>query len=329
MKSLAAIILILPVCAFASSLPGYSTVITEPPPLTQESNAPTNTPDEMRAYLEVQSQLRATQLALERDRDEIAAQAARATREFNDRLGLLEQSNERELQMMQSNGRFILILAGACAGLGFIAMLVTTYLQWRGVQRMTEIILATREQSPLPGWQMPQASGEDQMTVEASSESTMRLLGLVERLEQRIMQLEQTTQSPVADASAQMETASPTQHSAPSDEDAANIALLLGKGESLLNLDKPHDAIGCFDEILGLDNNNAEALVKKGVALERLRKLNEAIECYDRAIAADGSMTIAYLYKGGVYNRLEKFDEALECYEQALRSQENGKSATN
>jgi tetratricopeptide (TPR) repeat protein len=69
--------------------------------------------------------------------------------------------------------------------------------------------------------------------------------------------------------------------------------------------------------------------VKKGVALERLRKLNEAIECYDRAIAADGSMTIAYLYKGGVYNRQEKFNEALECYEQALKSQENGKSATN
>jgi len=325
MKSLAAIILILPVCAFASSLPGYSTVITEPPPLTQESNAPTNTPDEMRAYLEVQSQLRATQLALERDRDEIAAQAARATSEFNDRLGLLEQSNERELQMMQSNGRFILILAGACAGLGFIAMLVTTYFQWRGVQRMTEIILTTRDQTAPPGWETPQTGGE----IEASSESTMRLLGVVERLEQRIMQLEQTTQTSVADISAQIEAVSPPQEVAPSDEDAANISLLLGKGESLLNLDKPDDAIGCFDEILGLDNNNAEALVKKGVALERLRKLNEAIECYDRAIAADGSMTIAYLYKGGVYNRLEKFDEALECYEQALRSQENGRSATN
>jgi len=108
--------------------------------------------------------------------------------------------------------------------------------------------------------------------------------------------------------------------------EAGRITGLLGKGQSLLNVDKAEEALACFDEVLMLDARNAEALVKKGTALERLRKLDEAIECYDRAIAADSSMTIAYLYKGGLFNRLERFTEAMECYEKALRTQEKGQT---
>ena len=104
--------------------------------------------------------------------------------------------------------------------------------------------------------------------------------------------------------------------------EAARITVLLGKGQSLLNLDQAEEAVACFDQVLALDANHPEALVKKGAALERLRKLDEAIACYDRAIAADGSLTVAYLYKGGLFNRMERFGEALECYEQALRTQE-------
>ena len=104
--------------------------------------------------------------------------------------------------------------------------------------------------------------------------------------------------------------------------DAARITMLLGKGQSLLNLDQAEEALACFDQVLTLDPNHPEALVKKGAALERLRKLDEAIACYDQAIAADSSMTVAYLYKGGLFNRMERFGEALECYEKALHTQE-------
>ena len=107
--------------------------------------------------------------------------------------------------------------------------------------------------------------------------------------------------------------------------EAARITMLLGKGQSLLNLDQAEEALACFDQVLTLDPNHPEALVKKGAALERLRKLDEAIACYDRAIAADSSMTVAYLYKGGLFNRMERFGEALECYEKALHTQETGR----
>jgi tetratricopeptide (TPR) repeat protein len=105
-------------------------------------------------------------------------------------------------------------------------------------------------------------------------------------------------------------------------EREAKLALLLGKGQALLNLQQADTALACFDEVIALDSTNPEAFVKKGMALERLGKLDEAIDCYDRAIALDDSMTMAYLSKGGVFNRLERYGEALQCYEQALRAQQ-------
>jgi tetratricopeptide (TPR) repeat protein len=112
------------------------------------------------------------------------------------------------------------------------------------------------------------------------------------------------------------------------DEKSQQIATLLGKGQTLLNLEKTAEALRCFDEVLALDAANAEALVKKGTVLERQGKVDEAIAYYDRAIASDNSMTMAYLCKGGVFNRLERYGEALECYEQALRTKEKSHAAT-
>jgi len=45
---------------------------------------------------------------------------------------------------------------------------------------------------------------------------------------------------------------------------AARITVLLGKGQSLLNLDQAEEALACFDEVLALDASHPEALVKKG-----------------------------------------------------------------
>ena len=61
---------------------------------------------------------------------------------------------------------------------------------------------------------------------------------------------------------------------------------MIGKGQSLLNMDKAEEALAMFDEALAVVPEDPETLIKKGIALEKLRKLNEAIECYDRAIAA-------------------------------------------
>lgn len=102
---------------------------------------------------------------------------------------------------------------------------------------------------------------------------------------------------------------------------AARLASLLAAGEALLNLKQAARAIVCFDEVLALDNRNADAHVRKGAALEQLGRLDEALASYDQAIALDVSLTDAYVGKGSVFNRLERYREALECYERAARLQ--------
>ena len=187
-----------------------------------------------------------------------------------------------------------------------------------------------------------------------------RFLGAIEQLEKRLQELEQSSQSispadlvvaagdettksaagvpPAHEAAAEaklslsvagdgskvggQEDAAVSRESAAESGPDAHVAVLLAKGQTLLNLDKAEEALACFDEALVRDPRHAEGLVKKGTALERLGRTEAALECYDRAIAVDGSLTTAYLHKGGVFNRLERYEEALKCYEQALLSEQ-------
>jgi tetratricopeptide (TPR) repeat protein len=343
----------------------------------------TNSPDMLRAYLQLQEQVHATQLAIERNRQEADEIAARTAEGLNGRLKAIEESltaqRAGELQAMQGSNRIMLMLAGMFAAIALVAMFVMAFFQWRTVNRLAEIsVNAASGAFAFAG--RPVAAlgpGDSHAVTVAPPESSsappstgVGLLNAVERLEKRVNELEHTAHPPLNEAKEdgnsstnQLKTSSDANelksNSAPSEEkkvsaadepngDASSNGIspessmnsavtngppatetgringLLGKGQSLLNVDKAEEALACFDEALMLDARNAEALVKKGTALERLRKLEEAIECYDRAIAADSSMTIAYLYKGGLFNRLERFTEAMECYEKALRTQEKG-----
>jgi tetratricopeptide (TPR) repeat protein len=118
--------------------------------------------------------------------------------------------------------------------------------------------------------------------------------------------------------------------SAGGDEDGdpvtRQIDLLLGKGETLLGLQKPENALACFEEAIALDRNRPEAHVKKATALERLGRIEEALLSYDTAIDLDDTITAAYLGKGSAYNSLERYGEALDCYERALRTHQRTRS---
>jgi tetratricopeptide (TPR) repeat protein len=298
----------------------------------------TNTQETLRNYLQLQEQLHATQLAIEHSRTQAEAAAAETTKALAARLQSIEQSlavqRSQELKAMESSNKVMLIVAGLFAALGFLAMVFMAYFQWRTISRLAEITAALPMAHALGSGPLAGALGVGDthlLTVGPPEQSNQRLLGALEQLEKRIHELEHTTQPPLPAGSALTQEAGgppPSSNGEPAPADAAaapeaaRITVLLGKGQSLLNLDKAEEAVEAFDQVLALDANNPEALVKKGAALERLRKLDEAIACYDRAIAADGSLTVAYLYKGGLFNRMERFGEALQCYEQALRTQE-------
>ena len=310
----------------------------------------TNSQETLRTYLQLQEQLHATQLAIEENRKEAREAGAQTAEALTRQLQAIEQAiaaqRARELETMQSSNRLMLIVAGTFAAIGFAAMLIMAYFQWRTVNGLATLSTALSPTHPLgpapaiaalgPGGDLPDKAGP-------AAQSHQRLLGALEQLEKRLSDLEHASSSPKAGAPADPGFApgngngggkpapgspggaSRADRPAPSSE-ADRVSVLLAKGQVLLTLDNTEAALACFDEALALAPNHAEALVKKGTALERLQQIEAALECYDRAIAADGSMTIAYLHKGGLFSRLERFNEAIECYEKALQTQQAANS---
>lgn len=325
------VLLVLPLVSCAASGLGAENGLPVAPTTKSDD---TNVQETLRTYLQLQEQLHATQLAIERNRKEADAATAENSKAFAARLQGIEQalSSQRaqELEAMQGSNKVMLIVAGLFAALGFLAMLFMAFFQWRTITRLAEISAALPLAHPVGPRSSVAALGAEEahlLTAGPAEQSSQKLLGTLEHLEKRISQLEHPAPPPLHNGGSPEPGTAPAVLPPSGDTaaplEAAHITVLLGKGQSLLNLDQTEEALACFDQVLALNPNHSEALVKKGVALERLRKLDEAIACYDRAIETDKSLTVAYLYKGGLFNRMERFGEALECYEQALRTQES------
>ena len=288
-----------------------------------------------RAYLQLQEQLHATQLAIEQTRlaieqtrQETSDSARRNAETIATRLKLIEETlafqREREIEAMQKSNRLILTGAAIFGGIGVLALVFTAWFLLRAMNRLSQIAASFPLGHAFPGSAAAALAGGHPHLVGSGSGDLPgpRLLGAIERLEKRIHELESTAQSPWTDEGRHGEHISPGQSHHGESERVGRISLMLGKGQALLHMDQPENALACFDQVLTMEPNHADALIKRGTALERLKRWDEALECYDRAIAANSSMTLAYLYKGGIFNQLERFSEALECYEQALRHQQ-------
>lgn len=309
-------------------------VVAQPPPVKAEE---TNSQDLLRSYLQLQEQLHEAQLAINETRKEARENALKNTETLTAQLksleALLNSQRARELDAMQSSNRVMLVMAGLFAALGFIAMVLMAYFQWRTVHGLAQISAALPSVGALSPGRQPAVLGTGEFSAVSSvaAESSARLLGAVGELEKRIHGLEQSSRLALKPGNGEPETApngngktdaangAAAGPSAPGEEEPAS---LLARGQALLDQDQPAAALACFEQALVLAPAHGEALVKKGSALERLGQLQEAVECYDQAIAADRSLTLAYLHKGGLFNRMEKFAEALECYEKALQTQE-------
>ena len=306
-----------------------------------------------------QEQQDVIQQAIEQTRREAEAAARRNTEVLAQRLTLIQQlleaQHRRELEAVQNSNWTTLMVAGALAATGLLGMFCLAFFLMRATNRLTDAAMAvplSHALGPGPTHNVLTA-GDAPLAVGSPAEfAGERFLGAIEQLEKRLHELEHTTQyvpsggaGSHANGQPKLETAksepnpdseshggatghepgeeqTAAQQPAADSGHASHIALLLAKGQTLLSLDKPVEALACFEEVIALEPRHAEALVKKGNALEKLRRTEEAIECYDRAIAADHSLTTAYLYKGGVFNRLQRFEEALKCYEQALQTEQ-------
>lgn len=301
----------------------------------------------LKAYLQVREQLHATQMAIVNNRVEALTEKLESVRtnveadRTRQAAELQRAAAERERQHLESQraNRTVLWIAAAFGGVGLLAMLIMPIFQWRAIARMSDPNrFSPQLVPPNSASLLPAETAAADHTVNAS---TQRLTSVIDRMQQRILELEHTATSPSAPAVAPAVPLTPPtttttaaaqnghwtngsearrmQSTPASNPDQATwITVLLNKGKSLLTANKAREAVACFDEILKLDPEQPETLVRKGTALERLNRFEEALQCYERAIASDSRMTLAYVSKGGVCNRLGRFDEALECYEQAL-----------
>jgi tetratricopeptide (TPR) repeat protein len=293
----------------------------------------------LRAYLQLQEQIHDTQLSIERNRLQAQAAAAQEAMALSNRLQAIEQSmtfqRSTDLEEAQRTNHMLLGVLGIFAAIGLGAVLLMVYFQSRAVSRLADIstALAASRQFALPAAGSLGFHEADALTNGSVEQSNSRLTTLVQHLERRIAELEQTaTALPLKEPQAPPSNGEPKTHpelalNSDREDQSSPVLKLMERGQSLISSDRPEDAIACFDEILAMEPNNAEALVKKGTALEKMRQPQEALEYYDRAIAADGSLTIAYLHKGGLCSRLEKYGDAMECYERALHTQEKKQAA--
>jgi tetratricopeptide (TPR) repeat protein len=320
-KSLAlALALALPLSLVAADQPAPTNA---PATTVADTNSPADA-ESLRNYLHLQEQLHTAQLAIERNRREAADAATRNAEVIAERLQALEQSltaqRAAEKQQLEGTYRLMLMVGGGCVALGFLAMLLTAYFQWRAVGRLTEFSMVSQASlaAGRAGLNAPGAVAEL---------TNSRFNDALARIEGRIRELEHAAHTPSPGSTITVGDTISASTSALPEPRPQRIAVLVAKGQSLLDLDKPEEALGVFNDILTIDPGHTETLVKKGDTLERLRRLDEAIECYDAAIAADANFTVAYLHKGGLFNRMDRHEEALKCYEEALRTQEKNQVA--
>lgn len=279
-------------------------------------------PQLLRSVLILQEQVRTTQRAVEQAREEAQSDSKRTADSMAARLNTIEQTlntqREAELRELQQSTHKMIIIVGIATAVGFLAMMATGFMQMRAASRLTE---ASRQLAALPGPRFaelpaPSAAG----TAPALEDANAHLLGAIDRLEHRLEEMEATTGG-TQTATNGHKTITTGANNTP------QMATVLSKGQALLNLDKPDEALEQFDEALRIEPRNIEAWIKRGTALERLQRIDDAISSYDHAIEIDGSTATAYLFKAGVYNRQKKYAEALQCYEKALHAQQKTRTA--
>jgi tetratricopeptide (TPR) repeat protein len=300
---------------------------------------------------------------IERTTRESDTLSAKVNETLKERLESIERSQaqrqERELAALRDSNKTFLMVAGLFAGLGFLGIIIAAAILARAINRFSELAMRISAGNALGrGPEHPALVGSGDLHGAAPAQfeqASLRFAEAMTRLEKRIKELEHSSH-PTLDAggsphsggaehiiSAKMgfsdEPGTTIEHAKPphnaatatqssrAEEHRPELSLLLGKGQSLLNLGQNDDAIECFNKAIALDPKNADTFVKKGLALERIQKMEEAIESYDRAIALNDSFTLAYLYKGAVCNKLQRFREALECYEKALRTEQKSVAA--
>src|ERR1035441_7492277 len=137
--------------------------------------------DFLRSYLQIQEQLRDTQLAIEKNRQEAADLAASNSLVLDQRLRLMEKSlSNARLEQLTANersDRMILLAAGVFAAVGCLVLVLVALLQWTALNRLSA---AAAIPSAAHSSQLLSASEVQLPPIHALEQSNTRFLNLIE-----------------------------------------------------------------------------------------------------------------------------------------------------
>lgn len=101
--------------------------------------------------------------------------------------------------------------------------------------------------------------------------------------------------------------------------DEGNAEAMSGIGLAFVGLGRHDEAASCFRTVLESDPNDPVALAGMGDLCMRLVEFERAVEFYDRAIAADPDRSGPHVGRGTALESLGRYDEAAESLGAALR----------
>jgi hypothetical protein len=173
---------------------------TPPPETSKAGTNEVSVADVQRAYLRLQEEIQATQLALERGQQDAQTAIRRTLEDMVARFEALEQSlnSQRtdEFKVVQRMNHLVLVVAGTFVAVVFIALLFISYFQWRVASRLAELssvrptLLTMANSRALP-------DGGQGVSSQAVEQANARLLGVVEQLQLRIFELEKVAHVPM------------------------------------------------------------------------------------------------------------------------------------
>jgi tetratricopeptide (TPR) repeat protein len=289
---------------------------------TTTSMSSMSSTDAVNAYIQIQAQLHETQMSVQSNRDQVIAALQQNANSLDARLQSLEQRMEAQRASEANSARRVEQTMLLVAGIGMLALaavVIMVFLQLRTATRLIELAMAPASTNSARALPVVETAAALPASARAALEfSNARLLGVIERLEKRILELEETVRLPL-NGNGNGNYSSEPERDTPSDR---RVEDLIVEGQLYLDTNKMDKALQCFDTALDIQPDNPDALIKKAAVLEKLGQVEKAITCYDRAINLGDSSTTALLQKGGMLNRLARYDEALQCYERALQTQE-------
>ena len=116
-----------------------------PPPLGSQIEQ-TNAPEAIAAYSQLQAQLHATQLAIERSLQETKAAFAQNAEAWSKGLQAVQEAfaaqRARDMEVMQKSNQVMLMVGGALAALGLFFLLLVACFQWSMSRGLAEISAA-------------------------------------------------------------------------------------------------------------------------------------------------------------------------------------------